>query len=112
MGVEINISNSKIAGRVMNHADIGNNDLCFKLHNTEIDEHAVILEKLKIESVLKQLEQECQKMDKDSMEYLSIREILSVRKWHKKAFVNRVTKHLADFSKGVLASIIANMITK
>lgn len=51
-------------------------------------------------------------MDKNVDEYSAVQEILEVKQWSKKDFAKRVTKHLGEFSQGVLASVIANIFTK
>lgn len=114
MGIEINLSGAKIDGRtrVLNCAVIRSDvDVCVDLQNAEITDDAVALENLEIDSVLNELRQRADFMDKSLPEYSAIQKILTGRHGNKKAFVQCIVKHLGEFSQGVLASVVANLMT-
>lgn len=114
MGVEINIGNTKISGnaRVLNETTIKNNsDVKINVLDSEINGQAVVLENLKIDSILEELKQKVGQMDKDSKEYLEIQAMLGAGQEGNKNMIERIKKHLLEFSQGVLASIVANMLT-
>ena len=67
---------------------------------------------LSIENVLEELNHKTQSMDKSSKEYFEICEILEMQTGNKKELFKCITSHLGEFSQGVLASVIANLITK
>lgn len=115
MGIKINISNLKICdnAEVLNNAVIsGHDDVEIGLHDLEINGQVQLLENLEINSILNQLNEKVCVMDKNTDEYPRIKEILAVKQWDKKKFYKCIVTHLSDFSKGVLASIVANCITK
>lgn len=114
MGVEINISNTKINNKsaVLTNTTIRNNDdVKVNILDSEINGQAVVLDNLKIDSVLEELKQKVDQMDKDSKEYLEVQEILGTGQGNDKNMIERIKKHLLEFSQGVLASIVANMLT-
>ena len=113
MGIEIDLSGAKISenARVLNYTKVkGSNDVHIDLHSSEISGQTKVLEKLEISSVLNTLEDASATMDRNSSEYLEIQKLLKVRNWNKKDFIIRITKHLGEFSQGVLASIVANWL--
>ena len=115
MGIEINLEHLNISGNaeVMENAKIrNNNDVYIGLRHSDISERAKILNNLEIDSMLKELMRQAQIMDKDSIEYPKIKEILNVKRWDKTDFIKCISKHISEFSQGVLASIVANFITK
>ena len=114
MAIKISISNSKITedARVLNNAIIRNGgDIDINLSDTKINGRAVVWENLNIDPVLKELNQKTELMDKNSREFGEIQKILQVKSWNKKDFIKCVAKHVAEFSQGVLASVIANYIS-
>lgn len=115
MGIEINLSNLDISGNaeIMGNAKIRNNDdVLISLNHAKIGENAKVLNDLEIDSVLNELKQQVQLMDRNSAEYLKIKKIVGVKQWNKEDFISCVLKHIGEFSQGVLASIVANFITK
>lgn len=115
MGIRINVSNAKISdnAKVLNNAVIsGQDDVEIRLHDLEINGQTQLLENLDINSILKQLNEKVCIMDKNTDEYPRVKEILAEKQWDKKKFYKCIVAHLSDFSKGVLASIVANCITK
>ena len=115
MGIKISMSNVKMCDNasVLNNAVISNQeDVEIDLCDMEMSGQIQLLENLEINSVLKQLNEKLSIMDKNTDEYFRIKEILEVKKWDRKKFYQCIVKHIGDFSKGVLASVIANCITK
>ncbi len=112
MGPEINLNGSKIGGnaRVLNNAAIKNNDTHIELQNSEIYGKAIVLENLEIAPVLEGLKQKVKSMNQNSKEYSEIQNILGVQRWSKREFIKCITKHLGEFSQGVLASVVANLL--
>lgn len=114
MGVEINLSGATISknARVLNHAVIRNgHDVRIGLQNAEITDDTVVLENLEIDSVLDELSQKSEIMDKSLPEYSAIQKILNMQHWNKKAFAKCIARHLGEFSQGVLASVVASFLT-
>jgi len=115
MGIKIDLNDLNISGNaeVMENVKIRNsNDVHIGLKRMNIGENAKILNNLEIDSTLKELASQAQIMDKNSDEYPQIKKILSVKQWNKDDFIECVLKHISVFSQGVLASIVANFLTK
>lgn len=113
MGINISISGANISDNagVLNDASInGSDDVNLELNDLQVSGNATVLEHLEINPVLEELNKKVLQMDKSSNEYSKIQEILKVKRWNKKQFINSVAKHLSEFSQGVLASIVANHI--
>ena len=116
MKIKISMDDTKISGTssvLSNSLIMGgeNDDVRIKLHNLDVGEQARLLENLEISSVLEELSKRVEGMDKDADEYCEIQEILKVRQWNREGFTRCITKHLGEFSQGVLASVVANFIT-
>lgn len=114
MAIEINLSGAKIYenASVLNGAVIHeDSDVHIDLSSSEISGQSKVLDNLEINSLLNMLEDKSTFMDKSSNEYMEIQRILKVKNWDKKEFITCIKKHLAEFSQGVLASIIANLLT-
>ena len=106
MGIKLNISNVKIGGsaRMLNNATMTNLDCTeIGLHDIEINGQAQLLENLEIKPVIK---------ENNVDGYARVKEVPEVKQWDIKKFWKCVVAHLKDFLKDVLASIIANHITK
>lgn len=115
MGIEINLSDLNISGnaKVMDDMEIrSSDDVRISLEHIEIREYAKVLNHLEIAPVLNELRQQAQSMDKKSAEYLKINEIVSAKRWNKEEFIRCAIKHISEFSKGVLASVVANYMAK
>ena len=115
MGIEINLSDLNISGNaeIMDNVKIRNtNDLHIALKNSDIKENAKVLNDLEIDSLLNELMQQARVMDKNSREYPKIKKILGIKQWNKDDFIECVLKHTSEFSQGVLASIVANFLTR
>jgi hypothetical protein len=114
MAVKIDLHNSKISGdtRVLNNTVIkGTDSVELDLHSSEISEQAKVLENLEINSVLSLLEDKIPFMEQNSVEYAKLQELIKKKDWKKNVFITCITKHLSEFSQGVLASVIANLLT-
>ena len=114
MAIKISISNSTITedARVLNNARISDSeDIDIDIYDTKINGRAVVWENLTIEPVLNELNQKAAMMDKNYSEFEQIQRIIEVKNWNKKDFIRCIAKHVAEFSQGVLASVIANYIT-
>ncbi len=115
MGIEINISDLNISGdaEILNKTKIrSNSDVDIDLKHLDINGNAKLLNNLEVDSVLNELRQKEQSMDINSAEYPQIKRITSQNQWNKDDFVGCVMKHISEFSQGVLASIVANLLTK
>ncbi len=114
MAIRISISNSTITedARVLNNATIRNRgDIDINFSDTKINGRAVVWENLNIDSVLTELNQKTELMDRNSREYGEVQKVLQVKSWNRKDFIKCAAKHVAEFSQGVLASVIANQIS-
>ncbi len=114
MGIEININNTKINDKsvVLNKTSIrSKDDVKINVLDSEINGQSVVLENLKIDSVLEELKQKTEHINKNSKEYSDIQEILNIEQGNDKKIIERIKKHLLEFSQGVLASIVANRFT-
>lgn len=110
MGIEINLSDLNISGNaeVMGNVKIKNSDdIHIDLQHTDIRENAKVLNDLEIDSLLEELKQQLQIMDKNSLEYQELKKILDAKKRNKADFMGSVLRHIGEFSQGVLASIVA-----
>lgn len=115
MGIEIDLSDLNISGnaKIMENAKIrGSKDVHVSLKQAEISEYAKVLNNLEIDTLLSDLSQQAQYMDKNSSEYAKIKKIISVKQWDKNDFIGCIVRHISEFSQGVLASIVANLIIK
>lgn len=115
MGISIKMSGLEVSddSKVFNHVVIKNNeDIDIDLRNSKIFGHASVLSDLEIENMLKELNYEVQNMDKSSKEYSGICEIIKMQMGNKTELFNRIANHLGEFSQGILASVIANYITR
>ena len=114
MPVRICISNSTITqdARVLNNATIRDDqEINIDILNTKVNGRAVVWENLSIEPVLTELKQKSELMDRDSREFGEVQKILQVKSWNKKDFIKCIAQHVTEFSRGVLASIVANYIS-
>lgn len=92
----------------MGNVKIENSDVVhIGLQHTDIKENAKVLNDLEIDPLLDELKQQLQIMDKNAPEYQELKKILDVKKWNKVDFMRSVLRHIGEFSKGVLASIVA-----
>ena len=116
MGIEINLNDLNISGNaeVMGSVKIKNSDdVHIDLQHTDISENAKVLNDLEIDPLLDELKQQLQIMDKSSLEYQELKKILDEKKRNKADFMGSVLRHIAEFSEGVLASIVAtHLFTK
>lgn len=111
MAIDIRITNSTVSenASVLGGATIEstkNTDLIVRLDKLEVTGQATILNDIKVK-IMDELKSEVSLMDKSSVEYKEIQEILEKKQWDK----NRIIKHLVSFSEGVLASVLGNYLT-
>lgn len=116
MGITISIVNTEIGdeANVFENVTIARDidtPVDIVIEDTKIFGHAVVLKNLKIQAVLEELERKTQKMNDFSEEYYAVKEILKRDQWNTEDFIKCVKKHLASFSQGILASVLANYLT-
>lgn len=116
MSVKINLNNLKMSGnsKVMTNAIIrdSNDDIQIDAANAELNDSALLLTDAKIGTVLDELNQKYILLDASSNEYAEIQKILSMSPNNKKELSKLITKHIAEFSQGLLANIVTNLLTK
>lgn len=112
MGIKINISDSKISGNVLNNTSLkGNNDVNIELSKLDVDKEAALLNDLQIEAIIQELSKNTQIMDQKSEEYYEIEKLLENKNNDYNGLSKKIFRHIAQFSEGVLASIVANFLT-
>lgn len=114
MSIKIELDNIKVSdnGRLLNNTSIRKvGDFSLNVKNLDLNGQAIVFENLEIDSMLDELDEKVQKMDKNSDEYYKIEEILKVERSNKKKIYKCIVKHLSEFSQGVLASVVANFLT-
>ncbi len=112
MGIKINISDSNISGNVLNNASIkSNDDVNIELAKLTVNKDGTLLNDLQIESIMQELSKDVEVMDKNSVEYLEVARLLESKNSDCNSTSKRIFKHIAEFSEGVLASIVANYLS-
>ena len=114
MAIQIEISNSKISGnaKLLNNVNIkGTSDAQIKVNELDMEGKASVLENIEISEVMKSLSNRIQEIDRNSIEYRELQKILNTDMARKDEIKKKMATHLVDFSKGILASIIANFIS-
>lgn len=114
MEIDINLNNLHVKGdaEIIEDAQISGNNIHIDLEEIEIEGQAKILNNLDIIPILELLRQQAANMDEGSVEYSAVQSILKVKGWDKHSFAKCIRKHVSEFSKGVLASIVANYFTR
>lgn len=115
MGIKIDMSNVKIGGsaQVLNNASIrGNGDADISLSGAEITGNTVILDNLKIEPFMEELQNALSKTDANSPEYGSLKQIAEAKGKNKETIVEMIKKHIGTFSEGVLEKVLAAYISR
>lgn len=113
MAIKINISDvtMKDDSELMRGASFrGTQDVELEVSKLKLHQNAKVLEDLKIEPIIEELENVIVSMDKNSSEYLELQKILSVKDSNKTNILKMITKHIGNFTQGVLASIVANKL--
>lgn len=115
MAINISIKNSNFRGnsRILNNATINSaNSVDVQLDNVDTSDGTRILEGLNIVDVISELEKRKYSLDNNSEEYRDINRILLNKRLTRNDMLSLFAQHLGNFSQGILASIIANHITK
>lgn len=107
MAIEISISNSSFKGKskVLNNAKLyikGTEDVVIKLQELQVEDESEILKKLKIEDLM-------DNMNPSSGEYKAL-ENLTKEKNNKQEFKEKMINHIKEFSQGVLAKTIIELL--
>lgn len=107
MAIEISISDSNFKGKskVLNNTKLyttGKEDVVIKLQELQAEDESEILKKLKIEALM-------DKMDSSSGEYKAL-ENLTKEKNNKQEFKDKMVNHIKEFSQGVLAKTITELL--
>lgn len=115
MGCKINITGLTIGSdaEILNRAEIGReDDIDISVNNINVEGKLALLNDSQICSMIAELKGKSLLLDKNSKEYRGIQEILRKKKWNKADFIKQVGEHIATFSEGVLASIVAGFFMK
>lgn len=109
MGIKISMTGSKLSGnaRVLNNATINANvDADIDLSDMVVEDQAVLLEGLRMDTFMEELQEQASLMDTRSSEYRDIQVILNQRTMGREAVVQRIMSHIKEYSQGVLAKVI------
>lgn len=115
MECKIDISGLKIGGdtEMLNRVEIGEtDDIDINVKNLNVEGKLSLLNDLQINAMIAELRKKSLSMDQNSKEYFGIQEILRKKKWKKADFIKQIGEHIASFSEGVLASIVAGFLIK
>lgn len=115
MGIIIDMSNAEIGGsaQVLNNAGIrGNEDATVSLNGAKIMDKADVLENLRIEPFLEELQTVVSETDVNSPEYGSMKQIVESRDKNKDTIVEMIVKHIGAFSQGVLENVLAAYMSR
>jgi hypothetical protein len=111
--LKINITNNEIKdnARVLNGLRIsGDAKAEVSLDANKISGDSRILENLDINDVKESIEAKIEEMDPNSTEYQELRRMLGIRNTDKKMWISKIQSHLVNFSEGVLAGIVTNLL--
>lgn len=109
MGVKVSFEGLTVGGdmEVLNGTRMnGAEDVDVEMENLIVRGKLSAMNNMEINSMMAELQERFLHMDRNSSEYREIQDILKVKRWNKRQFVERIGSHVVDFSKGVLASII------
>lgn len=112
---EISVENLDISGSAEVGNDIrivDNEDGKISIKDIIIKGDAKILNNLDIQAVKNDLVSILSGMDKESREYMSMKRIMDNGENDDKTFRKKLFDHLKNFTEGVVASVVANYITK
>lgn len=112
MGCRIEISNISVDGdaNFMNNMSIDDDNTDIIVKGVNVKGSLEMLNDLEIRLMMASLEDRVLSMEKNSEEYRYIKKILNEEQWNVGKFCKCIGKHLAQFSEGVLASVIANFL--
>lgn len=114
MAIQIEICNSKISdkAKLLKNTNIkGESDTQIKIDNLDMSGDASVLEGLEISEIINDLNNEIRNINSDDPEYKGLQNILCADTSKPEEIKRKIKAHIAEFSKGVLASIVANLIT-
>lgn len=113
MAIKVSITNSKVGGKVslLNGTSIRgqDDDIIINIDNLETRKKIEMLNDADISLILSQAES---KSDCDSPEYESLKEINDKKPADKRKLMDAIFNHLASFTTGTLANILAAYIMK
>lgn len=115
MGCQINITGLTIGrdAEILNRAEIGGmDDIDISVRNLNVEGKLALLNDSQISSMIAELREKSSLLDKNSKEYRGIQEIIRKKKCNKADFIKQIGEHIATFSEGVLASIVAGILMK
>ena len=115
MGIRINMSNAKIGGnaKVLNNARItGNVDADVEMSRTEIMCNAEVLNDLRLDPFLEELQAALDGMDSNTPEYDSMKQIVGSQCKDRDTVIGMIVKHIGLFSQGVLENVLAAYISR
>lgn len=115
MSITIDLSNLKacnnasvLTSTVISHSK---GEININAPNVELSGNTSLLDNAKIGSVLDELNQKSKLMNQNSKEYTDVQKILNIPRNNTKEINRNISKHIREFSMGVLASIVANLLT-
>lgn len=114
MAINIDMSNINIGGnaKILNNASLSGGDVKINMNGMKVDGDAVLMEGFVVNDFYTELNNKVEQMDTDSLEYKSIKRILQIPESNKRLLSKEITKHLYDFSKGVLQNVLANYLSR
>lgn len=113
MGLKIEINGLDIGGdaEFLNGARIEESgDIDISVKNLNIAGKLEMLNDLQLNALVTELREKTLSMNRNSEEYGKLQEILREKKWDKANFIKRIGEHIASFSEGVLASMLAGIL--
>lgn len=111
MAVTINIKNVELSEKssLLKHTKLSDgSNAVITVEEARVYDNATILEEMEIIPVLNALEEQMLALDPNSREYQELQEILRIPSFDRKGILKAFTKHLAEFSQGILEGIIVN----
>lgn len=111
MSAMVNFKNVMICGnaKVLNNASLSSSE-AINFEDVTIADCAIVLENLNISQFCDAVQKASSKME--PKEYASIQSVLAQKNGNKQTFLSHLRQHLISFAEGVVASIVANAITK
>lgn len=113
MSCKFEISGLKVDGdaEFLNGIKIGDSsDVDFSIKDLDIKGKLCMLNDLQIGLLISEIQKKSSAMNQDSVEYKKIQKIVKMKKWDKESFIKCISKHLVDFSEGVLAGIVSGFL--
>lgn len=111
MSVIINISDLSMSGnsKLLNDAKIhADSDVQIELSHLELMDYAEFLNGFDAETISTDIKKRISSMDKNSSEYKEIQNLFCSSKMN----LDKLKRHIAKFSEGVVAQVLANYISR